>query len=44
MVYDAQLDANGIGRLADPVLSIVFRRIGDRAAAGLSTRLSAVQA
>jgi carbon monoxide dehydrogenase subunit G len=44
MVYDAQLDAKGIGRLADPLLSMVFRRIGDRAAAGLSTRLSAVQA
>ena len=44
MVYDAQLDAKGIGRLADPLLSIVFHRIGDRAAAGLSARLSAVQA
>ncbi len=44
MVYDAQLDAKGIGRLADPLLSIVFRRIGDRAAAGLRARLSAVQA
>ena len=44
MVYDAQLDAKGIGRLADPLLSIVFRRIGGRAAAGLRARLSAVQA
>jgi Polyketide cyclase / dehydrase and lipid transport len=44
VVYDAQLDAKGIARLADPVLSIVFRRIGDRAAAGLRTHLSAVQA
>ena len=44
VVYDAELDAKGIGRLADPLLSMVFRRIGDRAAAGLRTRLSAVQA
>jgi hypothetical protein len=44
VVYDAQLDAKGIGRLADPLLAIVFRRIGDRAAAGLRTHLSAVQA
>jgi len=44
VVYDARLDAKGIGRLADPLLSIVFRRIGDRAAAGLRTQLSAVQA
>ena len=44
VVYDAQLDAKGIGRLAEPLLGIVFHRIGDRAAAGLRTRLSAVQA
>jgi Polyketide cyclase / dehydrase and lipid transport len=44
VVYDAQLHAKGIGRLADPLLAIVFRRIGDRAAAGLRTHLSAVQA
>ena len=44
VVYDAQLVAKGIGRLADPVLTLVFRRIGDRAAAGLRTQLSAVQA
>ena len=44
LTYDAQLDAKGIGRLADPLLSIVFHRIGDRAAAGLGARLLAVQA
>jgi Polyketide cyclase / dehydrase and lipid transport len=44
VVYEAQLDAKGIGRLADPLLAIVFHRIGDRAAAGLRTRLAAVQA
>ncbi len=44
VVYDAQLDAKGIGRLADPLLALVFRRIGDRAAAGLHRRLAAVPA
>ena len=44
VVYDARLDAKGIGRLADPLLALVFRRIGDRAAAGLHRRLAAVQA
>ena len=44
VVYDARLDAKGIGRLADPLLAIAFRRIGDRAAAGLRSHLSAVQA
>ena len=44
VVYDAQLDAKGIGRLAKPLLGIVFLRIGDRAAASLRTRLSAVPA
>jgi polyketide cyclase/dehydrase/lipid transport protein len=42
--YDAQLDAKGVWRLADPILSIAFRRIGDRAAAGLRARLSRVEA
>ena len=44
LIYDAVLDAKGIGRLASPLLSVVFRRIGDRAAAGLRTHLLAVQA
>jgi hypothetical protein len=44
VIYDARLDAKGIGRLADPLLSIAFRRIGDRAAAGLGRTLSAVEA
>ena len=42
VVYDALLDAKGIGRLAEPLLSVVFHRVGDRAAAGLRTRLAAV--
>ena len=44
VIYDPRLDAKGVGRLAGPLLAIVFRRIGDRAAAGLRTRLSAVRA
>jgi uncharacterized protein YndB with AHSA1/START domain len=44
VVYDARLDAKGAARLLDPLLALVFRRIGDRAAAGLRTHLSAVQA
>jgi hypothetical protein len=43
VVYDAQLDAKRFGGLADPLLAIVFHRIGDRAAAGLRTRLATVQ-
>ena len=44
MVYDAQLDAKVFARLAEPLVSILFRRIGDRAAAGLHARLAAVPA
>ena len=44
VVYDALLGAKGIGALADPLLAVVFHRIGDRAAAGLHTCLAAVQA
>ena len=44
VVYDARLDARGIGRLADPLLGLVFRRIGDHAAAGLRAHLTAVAA
>lgn len=35
VTYDAELTLNGLLRLADPVLRIMFGRIGDRAAAGL---------
>ncbi len=35
VTYDAELELNGPLRLADPVLGLVFGRIGDRAAAGL---------
>lgn len=35
IVYDADLTLKGPLRLADPVLKLVFNRIGDKAAAGL---------
>ena len=40
--YSAELDAKGFARLADPFLAVVFRRIGDRAAAGLRAHLASV--
>ena len=36
VAYDARLEPKGSARLADPLLAIAFRRIGDRAAAGLA--------
>jgi hypothetical protein len=44
VVYDAKLDAKGVRRLVDPLLALMFKRIGDRAVAGLRARLTAVQA
>ena len=35
VVYDACLTAKGVARLANPLLAISLRRIGDAAAAGL---------
>ena len=35
VTYDAELRLKGALRFADPILSLVFNRIGDRAAAGL---------
>ena len=35
VTYDARLEPRGMLRLADPLLGLAFRRIGDRAAAGL---------
>ena len=40
VTYDAVLEGRGLARLGDPLLAIAFRRIGDRAVAGLRTRLS----
>jgi hypothetical protein len=40
VTYDAKLTLNGPLRLFDPLLRAAFRRIGDRAAAGLRRVLS----
>jgi hypothetical protein len=37
--YDADLTLNGAFRFADPVLGLVFRRMGDKAADGLVKEL-----
>ena len=40
ITYDARLDPKGLARLASPALAVAFRRIGDRAAAGLRLYLA----
>jgi hypothetical protein len=42
VVYDARLEAKGPLRVADSILGLLFRRIGDRAASGLRDRLQEV--
>lgn len=42
VVYDADLQLKGLARIASPGLALVFRRIGDRAAAGLRRVLDGV--
>lgn len=42
VTYDAVLELNGPLRLLDPLMKLVFGRIGDRAAAGLRTALGGV--
>jgi len=44
VTYDARLDLNGTRRLLDPLLRLVFGRIGDRAAAGLESTLDGARA
>lgn len=39
VTYDAQLMIGGALRIADPLLGLAFRRIGDRAARGLAAAL-----
>jgi hypothetical protein len=39
VVYDADLTLRGAARVANPLLGIAFRRIGDRAARGLRAAL-----
>lgn len=40
VTYDARLDLRGLLSVANPLLAPVFRRIGDRAAAGLRRALA----
>ncbi|MGI9540009.1 MAG: SRPBCC family protein [Miltoncostaeaceae bacterium] len=40
--YDATLTLNGAFRLLEPVMALVFRRVGDRAARGLAEALEGV--
>jgi hypothetical protein len=40
VTYDAELRPRGVLRLADPLLALAFRRIGDRARDGLAARLA----
>ena len=42
LTYDAQLTLKGALRLADPLLALAFKPVGDRALAGLRGRLPAV--
>lgn len=39
LTYDAKLEPSGLMRLADPVLGLLFKRLGDNAAAGLAREL-----
>jgi carbon monoxide dehydrogenase subunit G len=41
VTYDAQFELRGVLRVASPFAGLVFRRIGDRAAAGLRRALQA---
>lgn len=40
LVYDAKLEPNGLMKLADPVLGLLFKRLGNQAADGLARELS----
>lgn len=42
--YDATITLQGVARFADPLLSLAFKRIGDRAAAGLREALDGTAA
>jgi hypothetical protein len=39
IAYDAELNFRGMARLATPILALVFRRMGDAAAAGLRAEI-----
>ena len=40
VTYDAALEFSGLGRLADPLMQLVFNRVGAKAKAGLETALN----
>jgi len=40
VTYDAKLDPKGVTKLAGPVLSLLFKRLGDNAKAGLERELN----
>jgi carbon monoxide dehydrogenase subunit G len=44
IVYDAQLTLKGPLKLADPLLALAFKRVGDRALAGMRHALARQQA
>jgi hypothetical protein len=41
VTYDADITLKGARRLADPLLALAFRRLGDKARDGLRSRLAA---
>lgn len=43
VTYDADLTLNGLLRIGDPLLGLAFKRIGDKAAAGLVERLDGIR-
>jgi hypothetical protein len=44
VTYDAKLTLKGLLKLADPLLALAFRRVGDRALAGMRATLARRQA
>jgi hypothetical protein len=41
VTYDAKLELKGVRKLADPLLGLAFKRLGDNARDGLSDKLNA---
>ncbi len=39
LVYDAKLELKGVSKIADPILGLMFKRLGDNAARGLAREL-----
>ncbi len=44
ITYDAELTLKGLLKLADPILGVAFRRVGDRALTGMRATLARKQA